>query len=61
LDNQYAGQIERGRLAAFFAPKAQERLFVLAHDGPGIRAANELATKLLFGLLCCRHMSNSCC
>jgi hypothetical protein len=43
LDNQYARQIEGSCLAAFFAPKAQERLFVLAHYYPGIRAADELA------------------
>jgi hypothetical protein len=43
LNNQYTRQIERSCLAAFFAPEAQERLFVIAHDDPGIRAADELA------------------
>jgi hypothetical protein len=42
LDDQYARQIESGRLTSLFLPKAQKRLLVLAHDHPGIRATDEL-------------------
>jgi hypothetical protein len=43
LDNQNARKIERGGLTALFSPETVEGLFVLAHDDPGIRAADELA------------------
>jgi hypothetical protein len=43
LDDQYARQIEGIRFTAFFAPQAQKGFLVLAHDGPGIGAADELA------------------
>ena len=43
LNDQDARKIGRGGLTALFSPETVEGLFVLAHDDPGIRAADELA------------------
>ena len=43
LDDQDARQVESGRLAPFFPPEPQQGLLVLAHDDPGVRAADEVA------------------
>ena len=52
LDDQIAGQIRRFGLTAFFAPKPQQRLFILAHDDPGVRAADEATPGSVFRLFC---------
>jgi hypothetical protein len=44
LNDQDARQVQSRRLAPFFAPQAMKRLFVLAHDGAGIRAADEVTS-----------------
>jgi hypothetical protein len=44
LDDEVAGQILRLGLAPFFAPEADEGDFVVAHDYPGVRAADEKAS-----------------
>jgi hypothetical protein len=41
LDNEVAGQILRLGLATFLAPDAGQGSFVVAHDDPGVRAADE--------------------
>jgi hypothetical protein len=41
LDNEIARQVLRFDLTALFAPKPDQGGFVVAHDDPGIRAANE--------------------
>ena len=41
LDDEIAGQVLRLGLAALFPPKPQERRLIIAHDDPGIRAADE--------------------
>ncbi len=42
LDDEVAGQVLRLGLAPFLAPEADQGGFVVAHDDPGVRAANEL-------------------
>jgi hypothetical protein len=42
--------IGRGYLAAFFPPELQHGFLVLAHDDPGVRAADELRA---VWLVCC--------
>ena len=41
LDDKVAGQILWLDLSALFAPEPKERLFIIAHDDPGVRAADE--------------------
>ena len=41
LDDEIAGQILRLDLAALFAPEPKQRILIIAHDDPGIRAADE--------------------
>ena len=41
LDDQIAGQVLRFDLAALFAPKPEQGGLVVAHDDPGVRAADE--------------------
>jgi hypothetical protein len=41
LDDEVAGEVLRLGLAAFLAPEAQECGFIVAHDDPGVRAADE--------------------
>ena len=43
LHEKVAGQIRRFGLAALFAPEPKQRLFILAHDDPGIGATHEAA------------------
>jgi len=43
LHDEVFGEVLRLRLAAFFLPQANERLFVSAHNDARIRAANETA------------------
>jgi hypothetical protein len=43
LDDQDAREVDGCRFSSFFLPQTMERLFVLAHDDPGVRAADELA------------------
>ena len=47
LDDQDARQVGRCHLAPLFAPKAMEGLLVLAHDDPGVRAADEVTAVAL--------------
>jgi hypothetical protein len=43
LDDQDARQVGRCDLTPLFAPEAMEGFLILAHDDPGIRAADEVA------------------
>jgi hypothetical protein len=43
LDDQVAGQVLRLGFAALFPPKPEQGGFVVAHDGPGVGAADERA------------------
>ena len=43
LDDQIAGQVLGLDLTAFFPPEPKERILVIAHDDPGVRAADESA------------------
>jgi hypothetical protein len=43
LDDQDAREVDRRRFSPFFLPKTMERLFVLAHDDPGVRAGHSSA------------------
>ena len=43
LDDEVAGQVFRLDLAALFLPQPDEGVFVIAHDDPGIGAADEVA------------------
>jgi hypothetical protein len=45
LDNEVALQVLRLDLASFFAPEPQERSLIVAHDYPGVRAADERAAR----------------
>ena len=38
LDDEIAGQVLRFDLAALFAPEPQQRLLIITHNDPGIRA-----------------------
>ena len=44
LDDEIAGQVLRLDLAALFPPEPKQRLFIVAHDDPGIRAADKVLT-----------------
>ena len=54
LDNEVARQILRLGLAPFFPPQPDQGAFVVAHNDPGIRSANEIAT--VFPNLCHRQL-----
>ena len=41
LDDQVAGQVLRLDLAALFPPEPEQGGLVVAHDDPGVRAADE--------------------
>ena len=43
LDDEIAGQVLRLDLAALFPPEPKQRLLVIAHDDPGVRAADKRA------------------
>src|SRR5262249_33917305 len=43
LNHKIAGQVFRLNLSALFPPQPIQRLFVIAHDDPGIRTADETA------------------
>jgi hypothetical protein len=45
LDDQIAGQVLGLDLAALLAPEAVQGSFVVAHDDPGVRAADEAAPR----------------
>ena len=48
LDDQVGGQILRFHFATLFPPEAQQGGLVVAHDDPGVGAADEIAaTKVL--------------
>ena len=49
LDDEVAGEVLRLDLAALFPPKAQQGGLVIAHDDPGVRAADEVAALGRFG------------
>src|SRR5215472_5324760 len=53
LDKEIAGQVLRFGLAALFAPKADQRRLVIAHDDPGVRAADEATPA---GLAVCANL-----
>jgi hypothetical protein len=42
LDNEVARQVLRFGLAALFPPKPEESRLILAHNDPGVRAADEI-------------------
>ncbi len=42
LDDEVAGEVLRFDLAALFPPQAQQGGLVVAHDDPGVRAADEI-------------------
>ena len=43
LDDEVAGEVLRLDLAALFPPQAEQGSLVVAHDDPGVRAADEAA------------------
>ena len=43
LDDEIAGEILGLDLAALFAPEPKQRILVIAHDDPGVRAADKVA------------------
>ena len=43
LDNEIAGQVFRFGLAVLLPPEPEEGVLVITHDGPGVRAADEIA------------------
>ena len=43
LDDEIAGQVLRLDLAALFPPQPHQSRLVIAHDDPGVRAADEVA------------------
>jgi hypothetical protein len=43
LDHQIARKVLRLGLTSFLAPQANQGCFVIAHNNPGIRAANKVA------------------
>ncbi len=43
LDDKIAGEVFGLDFATFFPPKAKEGGLVVAHDDPGVRAADEAA------------------
>jgi hypothetical protein len=43
LHNQVAGEVLWVYLAAFFAPQPQQSGLIVAHDDPGVRAADEVS------------------
>ena len=43
LDDEVAGKVLRLDLAAFLAPQPQQGGLIIAHDDPGVRAADEVA------------------
>ena len=43
LDDEVAGQVLGLDLAALFPPQPQQGGLVVAHDDPGVRAADEVA------------------
>jgi hypothetical protein len=59
LDDQDAREVGSGRLASFLLPELQQGLLILAHNNPGVRAADELATVARYcgGAVCSRHSS----
>jgi hypothetical protein len=44
LDDQHVGQIFRFHFASLFPPEAEQGGLIIAHDDPGVRAADEGAT-----------------
>ena len=55
LDDEVAGQVLRLDLAALFLPQPDQGGFVVAHDDPGVRAADEVAPLALRGTLLTGH------
>ena len=53
LDDEVARQVLRLDFAPFFAPEADQGGFVITHDDPGVRAANEVTAGV--GGPCPRH------
>ena len=43
LDDEVAGEVLRFGLAPLLPPQAEQGTFVVAHDDPGVRAADEAA------------------
>ena len=41
LDDEIVGQVLWFGLAALLTPQARQRNFIVAHDDPGVRTANE--------------------
>ena len=48
LDKEIAGQVLWLGFAALFAPEPDQRLLVIAHDDPGVRAAHKVAAARTF-------------
>jgi hypothetical protein len=44
LDNEVAGQVLGLDFAPLFPPEAEEGGFIVAHNDPGVRAADKVAT-----------------
>jgi hypothetical protein len=44
LDDEIAGEVLGRDFAALFPPQPQEGGFIIAHNDPGIRAADEVTT-----------------
>ena len=51
LDDEVAGEVLRLDLAALLSPQPQQSGFIIAHDDPGVRAADEsCVSSVEFGL-----------
>ena len=48
LDDEIAGQILWLDLAALFPPEPEQGILIIAHDDPGVRAADKVARKCGF-------------
>src|SRR5262249_13763408 len=46
LDDEVARKVLRLDLAALLSPKAKESAFIVAHDDPGVRAADEVTASI---------------
>ena len=53
LDDEVSGQVLRLGLASFLAPEADQGGLIVAHDDPGIRAADERTALDKFAKLNC--------
>jgi hypothetical protein len=46
LNDQIPGKLFKFDIASLFTPQAEQGRIIIAHDDPGVRAADEVATSL---------------